>query len=58
MHLVGRSFFARALSFEKIERMGDEFGRIIVACAGELVLDALFEDGIEGERHGVSIPLD
>jgi hypothetical protein len=35
---------------------GDEGGGVGVASAGELLLEALFEGGIEGERHGESIP--
>jgi hypothetical protein len=43
--------------FEEVERVGDEVGRVVDGSAGELLLEALFEGGIEGERLGVSIPL-
>lgn len=45
------------LRFHEVEGMGDELGGVAEAALLKLALDALFDGGIEGERHGESITL-
>jgi len=45
------------LRFEEVEGLGDDLGGGGVVAAVEFALDALFGCGIEGDRHGGSIPL-
>ncbi len=54
--LLLRGGEGRGFGFEQVERVSDEGGGVGVAFADELLLEALFEGGIEGERHGESIP--
>jgi hypothetical protein len=46
-----------ALGFDEVEGVGDEVGGFAITADGELLLEELFGGGIEGERHGESIPL-
>ena len=51
-------FFAEALvGFRESEGVSDHFSGVAVVTEIDLTLDALFELGIESERHGDSIPL-
>jgi len=56
-HLFSQRLGSGRFGFEEVEGVGDELGGVVVAGAGEFLLDALFEGGVEGERHGWSIPL-
>jgi len=56
-HFVAEEPIFRVFGFEQVECVGEKFGRLTEEAAFELPLDALFEDGIEGESQGRSIRL-
>jgi hypothetical protein len=46
------------LRLDKIEGVGEQFGWLAEGSAVELLLDPLFDGGIEGDGHGMSIRLE